>query len=139
MLPVLDPTVSPDDYYAQSPFLFWTILVTGCRRYAQDPTMLESIGPHINGMAFASMSSRLAQIKTLQGLLLLCVWAVPLKSMTRDVTYVISGAAMHIAMQNGLYISGGWQDFEPNQLSLDDQETTFRDRLWSFTFVVCQA
>ncbi len=85
------------------------------------------------------MSSRLAQIKTLQGLLLLCVWAVPLKSMTRDVTYVISGAAMHIAMQNGLYISGGWQDFEPNQLSLDDQETTFRDRLWSFTFVVCQA
>lgn len=138
VLPILDSTLSPNDCYAQSPFLFWTILATGCRRYSQDPTMLESIGPHINGMAFASMSSRSASIQTLQGLLVLCTWAVPLKSMTRDVTYIICGAAIHLAMQIGLHIPGVGQDFEPNQLRFCELERMFRDRLWSFTCIVCQ-
>ena len=138
VLPILDPTLAPNDCYAQSRFLFWTILVTGCRRYSQDPTMLESIGPHINGMAFAAMSSRLAWIQTLQGLLLLCTWAVPLKSLTRSVTYIICGAAVHMAILNGLHIPGVGQDFEPHQLPLDDRESLFRDRLWSFTCIVSQ-
>lgn len=138
MLPILDPTLSPNDCYNRSPFLFWTILATGCRRYSQDPTMLESIGPHVNSMAFASMSSRSAPMQTLQGLLVLCTWAVPLKSMTKDVTYIICGAAVHLAMQNGLHIPGVGQDFEPNQLRPDIAESMFRDRLWSFTCIVCQ-
>ena len=108
VLPILDPTLSPNVCYCQSPFLFWTILVSGCRRYSQDPTMLESIGPQVNGMAFASISSPSTLIQTLQGLLILCTWAVPLKSMTKDMTYVASGASIHLAMQIGLHHSRCW-------------------------------
>ena len=89
-------------------------------------------------MAFACMSSTCAQIQTIQGLLILCTWALPLQSMTKDVTYIACGAAIHLAMQIGLHIPGVGQDFAPRQLELDSGELTFRDRLWSLTCIVCQ-
>ena len=101
--------------------------------------MLEFLGPRIIQLALTSLSSRATPVRTIQGLILLCTWPAPLKSMTRDMLYVISGAAIHLAMQIGLHISGVGQDFASDKLRSDSGERTFRDRLWLLTCVVCQA
>ena len=100
--------------------------------------MLESLGPRITQLAFASLSSRAAPIQTIQGLLLLCTWPAPVKSMTKDISYMASGAAIHLAMQIGLHIPGVGRDFAPDKVSPDPRKRTFRDRLWLLACVVCQ-
>jgi hypothetical protein len=47
-LPIIDPTLSPDQCYSQSPFLFWAIVCIGSRRYPDDPTLLGWLAPRIN-------------------------------------------------------------------------------------------
>ena len=138
ILPLLDPALRPNACYAQSPFLFWTIIVIGCRRYPEDPTMLERLAPRITDLAFSSLSSRAAPIQTIQGLLLLCTWPVPINSMSKDVTHVLSGAAMHLAMQIGLHVSGIGQDFAADRLGPDPEEKAYRARLWLLCYIVCQ-
>ena len=101
--------------------------------------MLEFLGPRIIRLALASSSSSATPIQTIQGLLLFCTWPAPLKSMTKDMVYVTSGAAMHLAMQIGLHIPGVGQDFAPDKLHSDLRERMFRDRLWLLTCIVCQA
>ena len=138
-LPVLDSTTSPNSYYSESPFLFWTILVTGCRRYSEDPTMLGRIGPTITNMALLSLSSRPAKpIPVIQGLLLLCTWPVPVNTMNKDITYVLAGAAMHLAMQVGFHVFGIGQEFVRTTFRPGESEENSRARLWLHCLIVCQ-
>ena len=98
--------------------------------------MLESLGPQMNRMAFVSMNSLLTPLHTLQGLLILCTWAAPLQSMTEDMTYMVCGASIHLAIQNGLHIPDAGQDFVPKRLRFNEKEMALRSRIWSLACIV---
>jgi len=84
------------------------------------------------------LSSRNAPIQKIQGLLILCSWPVPINTMSKDITNILSGAALHLAMQIGLHILGVGQDFERTKLNPDENEKTFRARLWLQCLKACQ-
>jgi hypothetical protein len=98
--------------------------------------MLESIGLQMKRMVFVSMSSPSTPLDTLQGLLILCTWAAPLQSMTKDMTYVVCGASIHLAIQIGLHIPDARQDFVPKELRSNESDLTLRARLWSLACIV---
>ncbi len=99
--------------------------------------MIEAIGPLINNLAFASIASLSAPFQTLQSLLILCTWAAPFRSSTENITYLASGAAVNLAMQLGLHISGIGQDFARDALPHCPEQIISRDRLWSYIGIVC--
>ena len=130
ILPIIDSMLSPDECFELSPFLFWTIVFIGSRHYARDPTLLGKLAPRINSIALRALESRANPIQTIQGLLLLCVWPVPINTMHKDISNVLSGAAIHLAMQIGLHVIGSGQDFARTKLNSGNDEKVFRAQLW---------
>ncbi|KAL5119569.1 hypothetical protein ACEQ8H_002415 [Pleosporales sp. CAS-2024a] len=130
LFPVLDTSMGPNDYYELSPFLFWSIVVTGSRRYAEDRTVLEKTSQHIVPLAFSSMARRSAQIPVIEGLLILCIWRIPTNSMYKDMAHLMCGAAVHLSTQIGLHVAGVGQDFSRTPLKKDQDQKVIRARLW---------
>lgn len=136
LFPILDPNISPNDYYDQSPFLFWTIVVTGSRRYSDHPDVLEKTSQTITQLAFSSMALRTSQVPVIQGLLILCTWRLPTNSMYKDTTHLMCGSAVHLATQIGLHIAGVGQDFARTPLEKDQSLKIQRARLWLCCVIV---
>ena len=138
LIPILEPDLSPNEYYERSPFLFWTIVFVGSRRYTADPILLSLLSPRINIMALHALEARAAPIQTIQGILLLLLWPVPINTMHRDFSHVLSGAAIHLAMQIGLHVVGSGQDFARTRLnpSIHTQKV-FRAQLWMHCLIIC--
>ncbi|KAF2122766.1 C6 zinc finger domain-containing protein [Lophiotrema nucula] len=136
ILPILDPTLTPNDYYDTSPFLFWSIIVTGSRRYTNDPTILDKTSQLIAPLAFSSMALRSTPIPVIQGLLILCTWRLPTNSMYKDMTHVLCGAAIHLATQIGLHVAGVGQDFARMPIKKDQHQKIFRAKLWMQCVIV---
>jgi transcriptional regulatory protein LEU3 len=136
LFPILDATMGPNDYYELSPFLFWTIIVIGSRRYADDPNVLDKSSQLITPLAFSSMALRSSPMPVIQGLLLLCTWRLPTNSMYKDMTHLMCGSAVHLATQIGLHIAGVGQDFARMPVKKDQEQKVFRARLWLCCVVV---
>jgi hypothetical protein len=79
----------------------------------------------------------LEHMKTIQSLLLLCMWPFPMDTMITDVSLSMTGVAMQLALQNGLHSFGRRQDFTV-QITQNEKQDLFRPRLWSNCKAVCQ-
>ncbi|KAI1083699.1 hypothetical protein F5B20DRAFT_528147 [Whalleya microplaca] len=137
--PILEPRLSPDEYHGRSPFLFWTIIFIGSRRYPGDTTSLRHLGSKINSVALSSLESRASPIETIQGLLLLCLWPVPINTMHKDLSHILSGAAVHLATQVGLHVRGSGQDFARVKLDSDQTQKILREQLWTYCIMISQS
>lgn len=136
LLPILETSLSPNEYYDISPFLFWSIVVTGSRRYFDDPSILDKVSQLITPLAFSSMALRSTPIPIIQGLLILCTWRLPTSSMFKDMTHVLCGAAIHLATQIGLHVAGVGQDFARMPLKQDQDQKIRRAKLWLQCMIV---
>ncbi|KAK7757120.1 hypothetical protein SLS62_000667 [Diatrype stigma] len=139
LLPLLDPHLPPDGYYDLCPFLFWAIVYIGSRKYSQDPTLLHRLSSCINTKALLALESRAAPIQTIQGLLLLCLWPVPINTAQKDLSSVLSGAAMALAMQIGLHVAGVGQEFARAKLVSTRSQKLFRAQLWMHCIMICNS
>jgi transcriptional regulatory protein LEU3 len=83
-------------------------------------------------MALLTLESHGNPMETLQGLLLLCLWPVSTNTMYKDMSHVMSGAALHLAMQIGLHVTGTGQDFARTPLLSDAHQLLkcSRSDLW---------
>ena len=138
-LPFLDQTLPPNEYYRQSKFLFWTIITTASRNWANDPTLLDSIGDKVLDLAL--MSLRQPTIPTIKGMMLLLTWPLPKSAngtTPGDVTFVICGSLLHMAMQIGLHIPTSSQDFSRVKIHLTEAEIAKRAELWGYCIVTYQ-
>ncbi|CAO2651831.1 Nn.00g001140.m01.CDS01 [Neocucurbitaria sp. VM-36] len=136
LFPILDASLGPNDYYELSPFLFWAIVVTGSRRYSEDPTILDKTSQLITPLAFSSMALRSSPIPVIQGLLILSTWRLPTNSMYKDMTHLMCGSAVHLATQIGLHISGVGQDFARMPIKQNQDLKISRARLWLCCVIV---
>ncbi len=139
LLPILDPSLNPNAYYRLSQFLFWMIVITGARRYPKDRSILGKLGPQVNTLCFWAIQSPAAPIPTIQGLLLVCVWPMPINSVYKDITSVLSGAAMHLAILAGLHVAGAGHEFLEDKVISDPAEKESRARLWLHVQMTCQS
>jgi transcriptional regulatory protein LEU3 len=139
LLPILDSSLSPNSangYYELSPLLFWCIVVTGARHYLEDRSILDKVSQLITPLAFSSMALRAAPMSVIQSLLILCTWRLPTNSMYKDMTHVLCGAAVHLATQIGLHVTGVGQDFARTPLKTDQEQKIIRAKLWMQCVIV---
>ncbi|KAI0849126.1 hypothetical protein F5Y00DRAFT_253060 [Daldinia vernicosa] len=93
---------------------------------------MDFLAPRMNKMALLALENSNSPMETLQGIILLCHWPVPTSSMYKDMTQMLSGAALHLAMQIGLHVLGTGQDFARTVLpsNADYSSRAFRAQLW---------
>ncbi|KAJ5157887.1 uncharacterized protein N7482_008987 [Penicillium canariense] len=137
-LPILDPQTRPNTYYAQSPFLFWTVIGVACRSYSRNPTLLTALARSVLEMAFLSALSASPPWHTIQALLLLLTWPFP-KGDHPDVTFPLSGILLHISMQNGLHIPMSSHEFSRVKIPAPSEADLLRrSELWAHTVIMYQ-
>ena len=140
LMSVVDvPTTTPNDTYGRSQILFWSIVVTGARKYPADPSLFWQLAPHVTALALSSLAYRANPVQLVQALLNLCTWPMPSSSQTKDISHVLAGATLHIAMQIGLHVYGNGQDFGRTRLPDDTAVRNCRARLWLYCLIICQA
>ncbi|KAG9242434.1 hypothetical protein BJ878DRAFT_170303 [Calycina marina] len=138
-LDLLDHRLPPNQYHRDSSFLFWAIVITGARRYLDDPTIIGQLIGRVINLALLSLSSHDSPLQTVIGLLILCNWTLPIETVVKDLSHVFGGAAMQIAIQNGLHVFGNGQDFARTCLWPNASECAFRSQLWAFCLLTCQS
>lgn len=128
----------PNTYYAQSPFLFWSVIGVACRAYPRNPTLLMALARSVIEMAFLSAVSASPPWHTIQALLLLLTWPFP-KGDHPDVTFPMSGMLLHIAMQNGLHIPMSSHEFSRVKIPVPSEADLLRrSELWAHSVIVYQ-
>lgn len=117
-------------YHTQSPFLFWTMVCTGARRF-NDTEYFQQTASKVQELVAASILQIQDPIPTIQAILILCLWPLPVDTMWRDPSHTMAGAAMQLAIQNGLHKFRHEQDFRMSQIKRKDRNTKlFRIYLW---------
>ncbi|KIW20829.1 hypothetical protein PV08_01407 [Exophiala spinifera] len=137
LMPILDPSMTPNACYALSPVLFWVIVGVGCRTYPNNPTLLGVLPSKIKAMALLSVNGNIT-LYTLQAWLILLYWPFPKSSTGQDMIFPMSAALLHMAMQLGLHLPSSGQDFSKVRLRLSEEETKKRAATWGYCMLIYQ-
>ena len=152
---LFDPAITPNKRFQQSPFLFWTIVCTGSRRYAANPRIYTQLSKRMIGFVLSSLISSARPIPAIQAVILLCSWPVPTTSIFHDPAHALAGAALNLATQNGLHVLCREVEFskrprkqgqeilqlqgQPYEKGVSiDGEIIFRLRLWTHCLITFQ-
>jgi transcriptional regulatory protein LEU3 len=135
---IIDRGKSADAVYESSNFLFWTIVYVGARKYSKDPTIVECLTKPLKELIQKSLFDPDNAISTIMAALLLCLWPLPVNSTFKDQSHAIAGAAMQLAVQQGLPYSSRQQDFVRVALRQSAADKLFRGRLWAHCVTVFQ-
>lgn len=137
-LPILRAECTPNYIYERSPFLFWSMVSIGIRRYPADPDVLKRLQHRVIDLALMSLKTRDMSLSTIKGLLLVVGWPTQRGGVASDVNFAIAGALTHVAMQLGLHVPVATQDFARVRINLTDAEIQRRAELWAFVLIVYQ-
>jgi transcriptional regulatory protein LEU3 len=135
ILPILDPSVTPNTFYQHTPFLFWVVVSIGSRRYTRQPSLTRALALPVTQLALQSIVVRTEPTERIKALILLLDWPFPTGSFSHDPSFLFSGTLLHLAMQCGLHVPSFSQDFSETYLGLPDQELIRRTELWAY-FVI---
>ncbi|KAK4498024.1 hypothetical protein PRZ48_010680 [Zasmidium cellare] len=131
---------TPAEYFAASPFLFWTIIATGARRYGELP-LLHKAADIVQKLASDTILSGAQQpLAAIKAVLLLCIWPIPKDTLWKDPSPALIGAAVQLAIQQGLHIAGSSQqhDFARTVLHMTEEDRAAQTRLWAYCVTVFQ-
>jgi transcriptional regulatory protein LEU3 len=140
LLPVLDPTNTPNLLYGKSQVLFWVVVSIGARKNLSHPNLITALSPRISPLVLASLSTRAKPLEVIKAVLLLMEWPFPSNPYQSEPSFVLSGALVHMAMQNGLhtpYLGKEIPKLEA-QSSFVQSSTVERTRLWAYVVIVYQ-
>lgn len=136
-LPILDSSWDPDTVYQLSPFVFWCVVITGSRRYDLDPTILHRLAPGVTQMALLQLPQSQSYFPTICGLVMLCVWPLPMKTMHDDPSLLYSGIAMQMALQHGLHSFPHSQAHGCSEPFRNATREASLARVWAYVEFVC--
>lgn len=136
-LPIFEATNNPETFYKRSPFVFWCIVVTGARRYELDPTLLDTLAPSVGQLAVQNLSQMPSYFSCIVGLMILCAWPLPMKSMVDDPSPMYCGAALQLALQNEIHLlHRKTRNLNPSALR-DLHCDAFIARVWGWLEFTC--
>jgi transcriptional regulatory protein LEU3 len=138
MLPLLDPSVTPNTFYHHEPFLFWAIVSTGSQRYVRQPTLAQALSRPVMQLALQSLLVRSKPIERMKALILLLNWPVPNGMFYKDPSFLLVGTLLHMAMQCGLHAPSFSQDFSKTYSRLPENELIRRAEMWAYVVITYQ-
>lgn len=137
-LPFLNADKSPEDYYARSPLLFWTIILVGSRHYSAEPHLFSSLARQVQSLTWSTLAEVPQNYHHIKALVLLCAWPLPCSSTSADPTFMLAGMMMQIALQIGLHRPDHAQDFTKFRVELRQAEMQDRVVTWAMCNIVAQ-
>ncbi|KAF7935338.1 uncharacterized protein EAE97_008245 [Botrytis byssoidea] len=153
--PILDPTQTCDQTFAQDPVLGWGIVLVSARRYPQDPTLVLNLSKAYMKFLWNSISDMPQRASSIKALALLCTWPVPLiRGFTKsrndkasatmglselDPTWMLSGIMMQISLQTGMHRPRHAQDFLKQTRDVSEAELSDRKLTWALCNIVSQS
>ncbi|KAK5554312.1 hypothetical protein LTR46_007510 [Exophiala xenobiotica] len=137
LMPILEPSMTPNACYTLSSFLFWAIIGVGCRTCHNNPTLLGVLPPKIHKMALLSVNGN-GSLQTVQAWLLLLYWPFPKSNTGQDLIFPMSAAILHMAMQLGLHLPSSGQEFSKVRLRLSEEEMRMRAETWGYCTLIYQ-
>ncbi|KKK20508.1 hypothetical protein ARAM_001107 [Aspergillus rambellii] len=137
-IPLLDPGVSPDSYYAASPLLFWTVTLVSSRRYADEPGLFVNLTAPVKKMLWDTISNPPQTWHAVQSILLVCLWPFPTSSLSSDITSILLSAAQTIAVRLGLHRPEAIQEFSRTKKRLSPTEIAEAARIWATCYIASQ-
>lgn len=88
-------------------------------------------------MAMLTLNAN-ATLQIVQGLLLVVYWPFPKSKNGTDLTFPLSGALLHMAMQMGLHIPQSSQDVSKVRIKTGEDEFKKRAETWGYCMLVYQ-
>lgn len=137
-VPIFEGTIHPNACFSHCELLFWTIMTVGARGYVDDPTLLTSLVNPVADLAGKASLRREKPLPTIQALILLCAWTLPHDSFSTDVSPLLVGTLLQLALTIGLHVYGIGQAFSRMKLKADRAHIQHRSRLWYLCVTVCQ-
>lgn len=110
-VPVLDPSLRPNEYYTQSPFLFSSVLAIASRRDRRSASLTSALRIKVLSHIPAALFSPNSGPNTLTASLLLLSWHLPETDALDETPYVASIALVHAAERMGMHRLDRCQDF----------------------------
>lgn len=134
---IFDSDTSLTDCHRRSPFLFWAMVCTGARHF-QDSAFSQKVGSKVREIAASALFQIQDPTPTIQAALILCLWPLPIDTHWKDPSHALAGAAMQLAVQNGLHTFRHEQDFRRVQIDSNDRARMFRISLWLHCIMIFQ-
>ncbi|KAF2754406.1 hypothetical protein EJ05DRAFT_503942 [Pseudovirgaria hyperparasitica] len=136
-LPFLDPDQSPDQYLKDSRLLFWTIIAVAARK--SDPRDYERMKNPLTGLLWGTIAEVPGNHHVVKALCLHCTWPLPTDRTSTDITFMLCGLMMQVAMQIGLHQPAHADDFSRYRIQLQREDIDDRTRTWAVCNIVAQS
>ncbi|PSR75370.1 hypothetical protein BD289DRAFT_379373 [Coniella lustricola] len=137
-LPFLNPSQSPDQYYAQHPLLYWVLISVAARRYHPDPTLLGTLSGPLTRLLWQTIGDVPSSHHVVKALCLFCTWPLPTSTSSSDPTQILCGVMMKISTLIGLHRPHHINDFSRVIIDLDNEQLHDRVVTWAVCNVVAQ-
>ncbi|KAK9471128.1 uncharacterized protein V1510DRAFT_431496 [Dipodascopsis tothii] len=135
--PLVDLLAGPDKIYERSDLLFWIVLSTASRVYA-DGALYQTLQPVVAELFKTCLSVPLRGVYDVQAALVFSVWAPPSGSLNADLAWTTCGTAMFNAVKLGLHCPGRMQDFGRVKIDQKQVETREQVKTWVCCNIVSQ-
>lgn len=138
-LPFLNPTQPPEQYFQQSPLLFWTIISVAARRTSVVENLMTSLSGPLSRLLWTTVGGVPGSHHTVKALCLLCTWPLPTSTSSTDPTHILGGVMMKIATGIGLHRPNHAQDFSRVSVIFNQDELHDRVTTWAVCNIVAQS
>jgi hypothetical protein len=138
-LPFLNSQQAPEQYFAQSSLLFWSIISVAARRTTVLDNLLTSIAGPLSRLLWTTIGGVPGSHHVVKALCLLCTWPLPTSTTATDPTHILSGVLMKAATGIGLHRPSHAQDFSRVSVDLNKDELHDRVTTWAVCNIVSQS
>ena len=121
-------TRDPDAVYQRGPVLFWTIILTACRRFARDSSVYQFLMDSLSPEIWNCVSQPPLRLPIINALLILATWPFPKIRFLSDPSLIFAGIAVHSCFLTGLHTGQGTHhEFKSPVYHFDttDEEATY--------------
>ena len=134
-VPFLEPCTSLHGYYQSSELLFWTVVLSSCFMFNEFHEVHGRLLPYHRQLLSAKMLGERVSLKTIHAMLLMCTWTYPVSNRYDDLTWIICGTAVNLAMVMGLHKPGHIHEYAKDNQRHPGSSYT-RNCTWLACFVV---
>lgn len=138
-LPFLDPSQPTEQFFQQSPLLFWVIIAVASRRYTIDPGLLTSLSGPLTRLLWQTIGEVPNNHFVVKALCLICTWPLPTSTTSTDPTHILCGVMMKAATGIGLHRPSHTQDFSRVSVDLNKEQLHDRVTTWAVCNIVAQS
>jgi hypothetical protein len=138
-LPFLNPNLTADQYFTQSPLLHWAIISVAARRTTVAENLVQQLSEPLNSLLWRTIGSVPGSHYVVKALCLLCTWPLPTVTTSTDPTHILSGVMMKSATGIGLHRPNHAQDFSRVSVELNKDELHDRVTTWAVCNIVSQS